>query len=269
MSPDPADASGSDDRSATEAWTRRSRSFGQVADAYDRYRPSYPDQLYREIIARAPGARVLEAGAGTGIATRALASLGAPVVAVEHDPGMADVARARTQGLDVEVVVSRFEDYEPVPGAFDMVIAAQAWHWIDPVAGPAVAHRALRQDGNLCIWWNRPREFSGPVWEAIHRVYEDHAPALNRERAMLSRDYGTPSPQGYAGFGEWNLTTYEWDQSFEADSFIGFLATHSDHVLLPPATSDALLGGIHGAITAGGGFLTYAWRTLLYVARKS
>ncbi|MDQ2682772.1 MAG: class I SAM-dependent methyltransferase [Chloroflexota bacterium] len=262
MSPD-------DPGSQEDIRDRRSRSFGQVANDYDRYRPGYPDQLYEDVLALHLGGRVLEAGAGTGIATAELGRRGASVVAVEHDPEMAAVARSRTTGLNVEVVVSRFEDYAPAPGSFALVVAAQAWHWIDPVTGPEVAHQALGPDGSLCIWWNRPREFSGPIWEAIQRAYQTHAPALDRQAAMQSRNYGAPRPDHYPGFGSWVLRRYEWDQEFDADSYVGFLGTHSDHVLLPADARNALLGDIHGAIVHGGGRLTYAWRTLLYVACKS
>jgi len=53
--------------------TTRALSFGQVADDYDRYRPGYPDALYAAVLAP----RMLEAGAGTGRATLALAQRGA------------------------------------------------------------------------------------------------------------------------------------------------------------------------------------------------
>src|SRR3954468_6291182 len=105
----------------------RAQSFGTGAEQYDRYRPGYPDALLDDVLAP----RILEVGAGTGRATRALAERGAAIVAVEPDPAVADLVRARTEGFDVDVVVSTFEDYAPSPGAFDRVIAAQAWHWVD------------------------------------------------------------------------------------------------------------------------------------------
>src|SRR4051812_20052945 len=140
----------------------RALSFGAVAEQYDRYRPGYPHALLDDVLAP----RILEAGAGTGRATRALAERGATIVAVEPDPAMAELVRARTQGLDVEVVVSTFEDYAPAPQAFNRVIAAQAWHWVDPPRAAQVAARALKPDGALCVWWNRANELTGPLWDA-------------------------------------------------------------------------------------------------------
>jgi predicted nicotinamide N-methyase len=54
----------------------RARSFGVAAADYDKYRPRYPYQLVDDVVAMLPGRRVLEVGAGTGIATAAFAARG-------------------------------------------------------------------------------------------------------------------------------------------------------------------------------------------------
>ena len=55
------------------------------------------------------------------------------VVGVDPDERMADVARRG--GLAVEV--STIETWDPAGRVFDAAVAAQAWHWVDPVAGAA------------------------------------------------------------------------------------------------------------------------------------
>jgi SAM-dependent methyltransferase len=119
---------------------------------------------------------VLEIGPGTGKATVALAWRGATVVAVEPDAGMAAVARRVAAGLPVEVVLGRFEDHQVVAGSFDVVAAAQSWHWVEHTGGAAVAARALRPGGVLAAWWNRPGHLDGPVWEAIRAVQARYEP---------------------------------------------------------------------------------------------
>ncbi len=73
----------------------QSRSFGAVADEYDRLRPGPSDEALDWLIPTG-ASDVLEVGAGTGILTRLLAERVAHVTAVEPDDRMRDVlARQR------------------------------------------------------------------------------------------------------------------------------------------------------------------------------
>src|SRR4051812_49663984 len=68
--------------------------FGAHAGAYERARPEWPEEAARWLVPE--GAElVVELGAGTGKLTRAVASLGARVVAVEPDPRMLAALRRR------------------------------------------------------------------------------------------------------------------------------------------------------------------------------
>lgn len=249
-------------------WAQRARSFGQVAELYDRWRPGYPGALYADVLKLGPGRRVLEAGAGTGRATLALARRGASVMAVEPDPAMAAVARQRTGGMAVEVQESTFEECTVEAGSYDLVVAAQAWHWVDPERGAAVAARALCQNGALCVWWNRPRELAGPVWDAIHAAYADYAPALD-DRAQLHQPPQRASEvEPAVGFTPWSARTYDWTASYDTESYGGLVQTHSDHLLLPAPQRERLLKAIRDAITrVGGGRLEYHYRAILLHAQ--
>lgn len=96
---------------------RRAESFGATADMYDRCRPRYPQALVTDVVAGA-GVRVLDVGAGTGIASAQLQQAGADVLAVEPDERMADVAAAK--GIRVERAT--FEDWQPAGRQFDLVV---------------------------------------------------------------------------------------------------------------------------------------------------
>jgi SAM-dependent methyltransferase len=245
----------------------RARSFGQVAELYHRWRPGYPEALLAQVCALAPGGHVLEAGAGTGRATSALARRGATLVAVEPDAAMAAIARRSTRGMAVEVRESTFEDCVVPAGSFDLVVAAQSWHWVDPDRGPAVAARALRPGGALCLWWNRPRELTGPVWDAIHRAYAQHAPALDRRAVLHQQPEREQRIDPAQGFTPWTIRTYDWSAHHDAQSYSGLVQTQSDHVRLPAGQRARLVEAIRAAITGTGGQLEYRYRTLLLTAR--
>src|ERR1041384_5697668 len=118
---------------------RAAESFGVDAARYDRTRPRYP----AELIDRLAAPEVLDVGIGTGIVARALRAAGAHVTGVEPDPRMA--AFARDGGFEVEVPT--FEQWEPEGRSFDVVVAGQTWHWVDPHAGAAKAASVLRPGG--------------------------------------------------------------------------------------------------------------------------
>ena len=80
---------------------------------------------------------------------------------------------ARRSGLEVEVAT--FEAWDPAGREFDAVVAGQAWHWVDPVAGAAKAAQVLRPGGRLALFWH---VFQPPpeVAEAFAAVYRRVVP---------------------------------------------------------------------------------------------
>lgn len=110
--------------------------FNEVPELYDRVRPAYPDELFADLVAITGMDRqssVLEVGCGTGQATRSLAALGYSVTAIEPGAGMAVLARQRLAAFsNVEVENSTFEQRDDGGRRFDVLVAASAWHWVDP-----------------------------------------------------------------------------------------------------------------------------------------
>jgi SAM-dependent methyltransferase len=129
--------------------------FDEVAQDYDRHRPSYPDVLVDrpcEVAGIGAGAAVLEIGCGTGQLTRSLLARGLRVTAVE--PGGRLIARARDQldGLgDARFVNSRLEDASLPHDEYSAVFSASAIQWIDPDASWRVAADALVDGGILAL----------------------------------------------------------------------------------------------------------------------
>jgi SAM-dependent methyltransferase len=129
------------------------RVFDDVAEDYDRHRPTYPDVLVdRACEGLAPGAAVLEIGCGTGQLTRSLLARGLRVTAVE--PGQQLIARARDrlEGVgDVQFINARLEDASLPSGQYSAVFSASAIHWIDPDVSWRKAADALADGGTLAL----------------------------------------------------------------------------------------------------------------------
>ncbi len=128
-----------------------SASFAQVADAYERGRPGYPDEAVRWLAGDA-AADVVDLGAGTGKLTRSLLAAGHRVTAVEPLAEMRAELEAAVPG--VTVLEGRAEAIPLPDGSADVVACAQAFHWFDhAVALPEIA-RVLRPGGRLASVWN-------------------------------------------------------------------------------------------------------------------
>lgn len=138
-----------------EELQRHARSFGPVADAYDRGRPSYPADAVAWLVGR-QRATVLELGAGTGKLTSQLVALGHDVHATDPDDAMLDVLRERVPRARASTTSA--EEIPLGDRSVDVVVAAQAFHWFDyDRALPEIA-RVLRPGGHLALVWNQRNE---------------------------------------------------------------------------------------------------------------
>jgi len=143
---------------------RLAATFDGAAALYQRARPEYPPALYErllEVTGLEPPASLLEVGCATGKATLPLARRGFRVTALEPGAALAAAARANLTGYAVDVVETRFEDWEPPGAVFDLVFAATAWHWIDPGVRYSKAAAVLRRRGYLA------RKLSSPLRQLV------------------------------------------------------------------------------------------------------
>ena len=125
--------------------------FADVAGAYERGRPEYPEEAVRWLAGDEPR-DVVDLGAGTGKLTRGLLALGHRVTAIEPLPEMLELLPAAAPGAGA---ILGSAEVIPLPDDFaDVVTSAQAFHWFDhAVALPEIA-RVLRPSGRLALVWN-------------------------------------------------------------------------------------------------------------------
>ena len=216
--------SGSYDRARASHLQRHvAEGFGADAGRYDRARPTYPADLVDRIIAASPGRDVLDVGCGTGISARLFQAAGCQVLGVDPDPRMAELAR---QG-GTEVEIAKFEDWDPAGRTFDAVVAAQAWHWVEPVAGTAKAGAVLRPGGRLAVFWNAfdpPENLREAFGEVFRRVLPDSPsggfwdrPAVDAYRAGCARVADVMRQTG--AFGEPEEWLSYWERPYTRDGW--------------------------------------------------
>ncbi|KAJ1599296.1 hypothetical protein NDA14_006362 [Ustilago hordei] len=188
---------------------------------YDRARPSYPLAAISTIIAEATNAdspaplRIVELGAGTGIATRMLLATAtspsadgtpppgvASLTAIEPSAGMrshfetaiASATNSLKQQMQDKGLLSPSASISVQDGAFesfdageanDAVVVAQAWHWCqDWNAALQQVAKALRPNGILALVWNLEDRQAAPWVAQIRDLYEQYEDGTPQYRHM-------------------------------------------------------------------------------------
>lgn len=240
-------------------------SFGLDAAGYDRARPAYPGELIERIVGGRRGATVLDVGCGTGIAARQLCAAGCSVLGVEPDERMAEFARAG--GLDVEVAT--FEAWQPAGRSFDLVTAAQSWHWVDPAVGIAKAAEVLRPGGRLAVFgdvFEPPDTIATAFADAFRRVVPD-SPFTGRGRRPIEvyqAGYATIADtiRATGAFGDVAQWRFEWTRPYTRAEWLALLPTTGGLTRLPAQDTAEILDAVGAAIDAQGGAFTMQYVTL-------
>lgn len=154
-------------------------SFDVFAETYHFVRPGYPAQLYediRELCGIGSTSRLLEIGAGSGIATVQLAKLGGHVVAIEPGAHLAAITRKQIEGSkNVEVLEGTFEDFESFE-RFNAILAFTAYHWIDEGIKYRKVLDLLDDAGSLVLVWNSFFLSDSAVTAKVNRAYYQYLP---------------------------------------------------------------------------------------------
>lgn len=223
------------------------RSFDAVAAQYAAARPGYPPALFDTIeeLAGQPlaGARVLDVGAGTGIATRLLAERGARVTAVEPGAAMAAELHAAHPAVPLVRALGDALPFRDDAG-FDLVGYAQAWHWTDPARSVPEALRVLRPGGALALWWNVPDPDVDWAAEQEARIarslpeYHSHSVAPEAPDLIRALDLGLHPVS----------RVLHWTRRVPVDTHLAMLGSRSYFSAIGPAAAAPVLAAEREAL---------------------
>lgn len=172
-----------------------------IAEIYEEIRPSYPEKLIQDVIARAglkPSDRLLEIGSGTGKATVQFAEGGFEIHAVEPGEDMAEIFKRKCRKYPkVSLDISSFEEWKcPDNETYDMIYCAQAFHWLDTEIKYKKCSKLLKDDGYLVLFWYNPSDNESAVSKEIDQKVEK---IIQKYYSNYFVDRGKPARRAHSG----------------------------------------------------------------------
>ncbi|HEX2895883.1 MAG TPA: methyltransferase domain-containing protein [Marmoricola sp.] len=225
-----------------EATIARAKSFESGAEAYDEFRPGYPDELFDDLMAYAacpPESRVLDIGAGTGKATIPLARRGLRVTAVEPAETMARLLWSRADEAcvsdRVHVRVATFEDLGAADGPFGLIVAAQSFHWTDPGSRWSRVLELLAPSAAVALFWNT--WYLDPVAhdpDLVRRSYGSSAPDLIPDLPTYGHHpWPADEIEATADLVDLQKRSYAWSLQLSTPEYLALLSTTSQYAVAP------------------------------------
>lgn len=131
--------------------------FNQAAQYYDKYRPGYPKEIIDSLILVSgitEGSDLLEIGCGSGKATRQLVGYGFNIFGIDPGEDLVRIGNDRFKNDSIHFVKGRFEEYDFKDAKFDVVFAAQSFHWVPQPIGYQKCADILKDNGYIALLWN-------------------------------------------------------------------------------------------------------------------
>ena len=196
--------------------------FSGHADAYARYRPDYPNELFDYLATLTKSREVaLDLATGSGQAAVGLARHFSLVIASD---GSVSQLQSAEEHPKVAYIANLAEQPALRDGAVDLVVAAQAAHWFDHARFYPEMKRVLKPDGALALWTYGLAYVEPQIDAIVKHFYSDivgsYWPPERRWVESAYRDLPFPMQ-------EINAPRFELHLDWDLDSLIGYLGTWS------------------------------------------
>ena len=236
---------------------QRAHWYSPSALAYDKTRPRYPAGLIAHVahLTRLSSfSKLLEVGCGPGTATTAFAGFECSIVCVEPNPDFCELARKNCQPFqNVMIKQSSFEEWPLEQSAFDIVVSASAFHWIQPAVGYPKVADALCDNGYLVLLWNKEPQPTYTVWTLFAEVYNQLGlPSLGQyqtEETQQDMLFALAQPAIDSElFKEVSSKQMKIDVNYTADDYILLLSSFSPYLSLDESVRTNLFTALRSKI---------------------
>jgi SAM-dependent methyltransferase len=220
---------------------QRAHWYSPAAQAYDKARPRYPAGLISHVahLTRVSSfSRILEVGCGPGTLTTTFAGFECAILCVEPNPDFCELARRNCQSFrNVTIKQFTFEEWPLERSAFDVIVSASAFHWVQPEVGYPKAADALRDYGYLVLLWNKEPQPNSDVQQLFAEIYNQHGlSSLGQNETEATQQHmlnGLVQPAIASGqFKEVTSKRVRVDVNYTAEDYILLLSTFSPYLCL-------------------------------------
>jgi len=196
--------------------------FGEMAQEYARFRPTYPRDLFAWLASIAPGRQTAwDCGTGTGQAALGLTPFFQEVLA--SDPSANQVAHAEPHPR-IRYFVAPAEDSGLPDRSVDLITVAAAFHWFDLDRFYQEVRRVGRP-GAILAAWCYTKALIRPDLDALVEDYYERVvgPYWPMDRRVVEGGYRRlPFP-----FAEISPPSFEISAEWDLPRLLGYLGTWS------------------------------------------
>ncbi|MDJ0729071.1 MAG: class I SAM-dependent methyltransferase [Crocosphaera sp.] len=256
----------------------KSRWYNQIADAYDKTRPRYPQKLIDQalqVTKVSSNANILEIGCGPGILTTALAELGFSLIGLEPSLEAYKIACEKCSTYSkVKIINTTFEEWELQRNLFDAVVAATSFHWISSKIRYPKTAKSLKNNGFLILFWNTPPQPSYDTYqESLESIYQTYVPGLKGYEDILFQQQNlnilskmTIESGKFKHLFSDNLIS---KVTYTIDDFLGLLSTLSPYIAMKSETRNILFERLSASLTKNNGkMINLSYLSVLQIFEK-
>lgn len=209
--------------------------FNEVAETYDRMRPTYVNELYQDIFHYKEinqQSNVLEIGIGTGQATEPILKTGCSLEAVELGDKLAAFTTNKFKNYKNFTIHNlAFQEFQNQENSYDFIYSASAFHWIPEDIGYKKVYNMLKSGGVFARFANHT--FKDKEKEELH-IAMQKLYAIYMPKTKLSLEYTEEEAKIRAeiskkyGFVDVTYQLYRRTRTFTSQEYIALLGMFSN-----------------------------------------
>ena len=244
--------------------------FDTIPEQFDKYRPRYCPELFRDLIEYAnitPKSEVLEIGPGTGQATDPILNTGCKYQAIELGEHLTEKMKEKYGSYsNFSIVNDDFIVHDFGEQKFDMIYSAATIQWIPENIAFSKTFDLLKPGGTLAMMLTRD-EYKSSNEELYNKIQEVYSKHFKPEQEYTHFGFGYTKADSY-GYTEVEKREYYGRREFTADEYAAFCGTHCTHIVIPEPYKTKFFDGLKKAVLEAGNKIVFNDTFVLYLTRK-